>query len=53
MDTLDIGQIVSGLPSFLGLIFCVYVLEKENRSLRDELRRIIDVIIKRENCPEE
>lgn len=48
-----IGTLVNGFPSFLGLIVAIYILERENRLLREEIRHLLGVIIKGENCPEE
>jgi hypothetical protein len=53
MDTIDLNSIIQGLPSFFGLLFCVLILERNNRELMNENKRLIEAIIRGENCPEE
>jgi hypothetical protein len=47
---IDIASMIAGLPNFLGLIFAIIVLREQNMRLSESLERLIDVIVKRENC---
>jgi len=50
MEGIDIGAIIEGMPNFVGLMVCIAVLYRLNVSKQTTIDRLIDTIVKRENC---
>jgi len=46
----DLQYLLAQLPNFLGLIFCILLQFKLIGVLQADVKRLLDVIIKRENC---
>lgn len=45
--------VIGGLPNFLGLVFCIYVMTQANKELREQNKYLISVIINKDNCDED
>lgn len=43
-------DLITQLPNFAGMVVCIGVLIKMNGELNSENRRLLDVIVKKENC---
>lgn len=50
---MDISEIIKQLPNFVGLLVCIWFMRDVNRALHDQNQRLIDVIVRRENCDDD
>jgi len=49
---LPIQELLNGFPSFVGLLICILILARALERADKRLERLVESIIKRENCEE-
>jgi len=50
---MNIEELIKQMPNFLGLLVCIWFMRDMSRALQQQNARLIDVIIRRENCDDD